>query len=313
MISIIVPVYNEESVVAEFYKRAVLAMESISESAFEIIFVNDGSEDNTSDIIKKLHKKDNRIKLVSFSRNFGHQIAITAGLRYSKGDAVVIIDVDLQDPPELIPKMLEKWKDGYEIVYAVREKREGETLFKRITAYMFYRLLRLITKEDLKSDSGDFRLLGRKAVNVFNQLNEKNRYVRGLIHWIGFKQCQITYQRKERFSGHTKYTFRKMLKFALDGITSFSHLPLRLASYFGLFVSFVCFLYLIHVVALKLLTNAPIGGWTSLITVILFIGGIQLVTIGIMGEYIGRVFDETKNRPLYIVDENVGFEEVSGK
>jgi len=310
MISIVVPVYNEESVLLEFYKRTALAMESISESAFEIIFVNDGSEDETPNIIKKLREKDKRVKLISFSRNFGHQIAITAGLRYSKGDAAVIIDVDLQDPPELIPKMIDKWKDGYEIVYAVREKREGETLFKRITAYMFYRLLRLITKEDLKSDSGDFRLLGRKAVNVFNQLNEKNRYVRGLIHWIGFRQCQITYQRRERFSGKTKYTFGKMLKFALDGITSFSHLPLRLASYFGLFVSSICFLYLAYAIALKLLTNAPIGGWTSLMTVILFIGGIQLITVGIIGEYIGRIFDEIKNRPLYIIDENLGFDEV---
>lgn len=313
MISIVVPVYNEESVVLEFYKRTVSIMEPISESAFEIIFVNDGSEDQTSNIVKKLRENDKRVKLISFSRNFGHQIAITAGLRYSKGDAVVIIDVDLQDPPELVPKMIDKWKEGYEIVYAVREGREGETLFKKITAYIFYRLLRSMTNVDLKNDTGDFKLLGRRAVNVFNQLNEKNRYVRGLIHWIGFKQCQITYQRKERFSGQTKYSYSKMLKFAFDGITSFSHLPLRLASYFGLFVSLICFLYLIYAILLKLITNAPIGGWTSLMAVILFIGGIQLVTIGIMGEYIGRVFDETKNRPLYIVDENLGFDEVSGK
>jgi polyisoprenyl-phosphate glycosyltransferase len=313
MISIITPVYNEESVLAEFYKRTASVMKSISQDSFEIIFVNDGSNDETVNIIKELCGRDKRIKLVSFSRNFGHQIAITAGLRYSKGDAAVIIDADLQDPPELIPKMLEKWNDGYEIVYAVREKREGETFFKKITAYIFYRLLRLIAKEDLRSDSGDFRLLGRKAINVFNQLNEKSRYVRGLMHWIGFRQCQIAYHRKKRFSGRTKYTFSKMLKFALDGITSFSHLPLRLASYFGLFVSFVCFLYLIYAILLKLLTNAPIGGWTSLMTAILFIGGIQLVTIGIIGEYIGRIFDETKNRPLYIIDENLGFEEQPDK
>ena len=313
MVSIVVPVYNEESVLPEFYRRTVSVMESIPEGAFEIIFVNDGSEDETPSIIKKLHQNDKRVKLISFSRNFGHQIAISAGLRYAKGDAVIIIDVDLQDPPELIPKMIDKWKDGYEIVYALREKREGEAFFKKITAYMFYRLLRIMTNEDLKNDSGDFRLLGRKAVNVFNQLNERNRYVRGLTHWIGFKQCQIAYSRKERFSGHTKYTYRKMFKFAFDAIISFSHLPLRIASYFGLFVSFACFLYLIYTILLKLLTDAPIGGWTSLMTAILFVGGIQLVTIGIIGEYIGRIFDESKNRPLYIIDEDLGFDEVSGK
>lgn len=305
--SIVVPVYNEEEVIHETYRRLTEVMRSTKE-AYELLFVNDGSRDRTAEIIKEYSEQDPAVVLLDFARNFGHQIAITAGMDYARGEAVVVIDADLQDPPELILEMIEKWKQGFDVVYAKRTKRKGETYFKKQTAAMFYRFLRAMTDVDIPLDTGDFRLLDRKVCNQMNSIQEKNRFVRGLVSWVGFKQIAVEYERDERLAGESKYPLKKMLKLSMDGITSFSYKPLKLASYAGVTLSGVGFIYLLVVLYLKLFTDSTITGWSSLIVIQLFFSGIILIILGMIGEYIGRIYDETKNRPLYIVREKYQLE-----
>ena len=305
--SIVVPVYNEEEVIHETYRRLTEVMRSTKE-AYELLFVNDGSRDRTAEIIKEYSEQDPAVVLLDFARNFGHQIAITAGMDYARGEAVVVIDADLQDPPELILEMIEKWKQGFDVVYAKRTKRKGETYFKKQTAAMFYRFLRAMTDIDIPLDTGDFRLLDRKVCNQMNSIQEKNRFVRGLVSWVGFKQIAVEYERDERLAGESKYPLKKMLKLSMDGITSFSYKPLKLASYAGVTLSGIGFIYLLVVLYLKLFTDSTITGWSSLIVIQLFFSGIILIMLGMIGEYIGRIYDETKNRPLYIVREKYQFE-----
>ncbi|MBH8604046.1 glycosyltransferase family 2 protein [Thermoactinomyces sp. CICC 10522] len=298
--SIIIPVYNEEAVIHETHRRLTQVMESLAEP-YELLFVNDGSQDRTEEIITELKEADPHVKLLDFSRNFGHQIAITAGMDHALGDAIVIIDADLQDPPELIPQMIEKWKEGYEVVYAKRSKRKGETLFKKWTAALFYRTLRALTEVNIPLDTGDFRLIDRKVAEAMKGIREKNRFVRGLVSWVGFRQTAIEYVRDERFAGETKYPLKKMLRFSMDGITSFSYKPLKLATYLGFFISFASFLYLLVSLGERLFTTSTVAGWTSLIACVLLLNGVILIILGILGEYVGRIYDETKNRPLYIL------------
>lgn len=305
--SIVVPVYNEELVVEESYKRLKKVMDSTQE-AYELIFVNDGSRDKTAEIVSGICAADSNVKLINFSRNFGHQTAITAGMDNSSGQAVVVIDADLQDPPEVILEMIAKWKEGYDVVYGQRLKRKGETFFKKITAKMFYRLLASMTNVDIPVDTGDFRLIDRKVCDVMSSLTEKNRYVRGLVSWVGFKQTAVSYVRDERFAGETKYPLKKMLKFAMDGITTFSYKPLKISTYVGFVVALLSFVYLIVVLCLRLFTDATVTGWASTLAVSLIFNGVILMMLGIIGEYIGRIYDETKNRPLYIIREKIGFD-----
>ena len=299
--SIVVPVFNEQEVLEEFYKRLFVVVEKLSES-YEIVFVNDGSEDESLDIMKQLQNRNSKIKILDFSRNFGHQIAITAGMDYSNGRAVIIIDADLQDPPEVISNFVEKWKQGYDIVYGVREQRQGESIFKKLSAKLFYRILRRMTNVDIPVDAGDFRLIDRKVVDVFSQqIREKNRYIRGLTSWVGFKQVGVLYKRDKRFAGETKYPLRKMVKLGLDGIISFSNIPLKIVSFFGFLAAGSSFLYAIYALAMRVFTNQTIPGWTSLVLAVVFLGGVQLLSLGLIGEYISRINDESKGRPLYII------------
>jgi len=305
--SIVVPVFNEEEVIDESYKRLKEVMDSTKES-YELIFINDGSRDRTYEILKGISLADNNVRVIDFSRNFGHQVAISAGMDYASGAAVVVIDADLQDPPQIILKMIEKWKDGFDVVYGKRSKRKGETIFKRITAKLYYRILTNMTTVDIPTDVGDFRLIDRKVCEVMKNLTEKSRYVRGLISWVGFKQTAVEYEREERFAGETKYPLVKMLRLAADGITSFSYKPLKLASYLGFTVSFFSFVFLLYVAYQKLFTNDTVQGWASLIAVSVFMNGVMFIFLGIMGEYIGRIFEESKSRPLYIVNNEIGFD-----
>jgi glycosyltransferase involved in cell wall biosynthesis len=300
--SIIIPMYNEEAVIQETYRRLKKVMTATGE-AYELLFVNDGSRDRCAEMIKEYGSWDETVKLLDFSRNFGHQIAITAGMDYAVGEAVIIIDADLQDPPELILQMIDKWKEGYEVVYAKRAKRNGETWFKKWSASLFYRVLRASTDIDIPVDTGDFRLMDRKVCQEMKRLPENNRFVRGLVSWVGFRQTAIEYERHERLAGETKYPLKRMLKLCLDGITSFSYKPLKLAGYAGGLLSGAGFLYLIYVLYLALFTAATNKGWPSLIGITLIFNGFVLVMLGIMGEYVGRIYDETKRRPLYIVRE----------
>ncbi len=308
MYSIIVPVYNEELVITETHKRLTKVMQGVLEG-YEIIYVNDGSRDKTAEIIRKIIADDKNVRLLDFSRNFGHQTAITAGMENAKGDAIIIIDADLQDPPEVMLQMIDKWKEGYEVVYGKRLKRKGETFFKKWTAAAYYRFLRNMTDMDFPVDTGDFRLIDRKVCNELKRLPEKNRYVRGLVSWVGFRQTYVEYIREERFAGETKYPLKKMIKFAMDGITSFSYKPLKLATYVGFIFALVSFLYLIVVVVQTLCFKQTVSGWASIVAINLFFNGITLIILGLIGEYIGRIYDESKNRPLYILRDKVGFDE----
>jgi dolichol-phosphate mannosyltransferase len=311
--SIVAPAYNEEAVLHELYRRIVEVMDSIGES-WELVVVNDGSRDRTGEIVRELHATDPRVKLVDFARNFGHQLAVTAGLDYARGDAVVMIDADLQDPPEVILEMIARWKEGYEIVYAVRAEREGETWFKELTASLFYRLIYRITDVDIPLDTGDFRLLDRRAVDVLSKMRERHRFIRGMSVWVGFRQTGVTYKRLARLAGETKYPFRKMFRFALDAITSFSYLPLQLASYLGFGIAVLSGLFILAVVVLRVFgtSSPPFYGQATTLVAVLFLGGVQLISIGIIGEYLGRIYDEVKARPLYIVREALGFEDGGG-
>lgn len=305
LFSVIVPMYNEEEVIGTTFERLKQVMDSLGER-YELIFVNDGSKDRSADIIKQLAEQHQEVVLIDFSRNFGHQIAITAGMDYARGDAIIIIDADLQDPPEVILQMIDKWRDGYEVVYGKRVKRKGETWFKKATAKIFYRMLRALTNVDIPADTGDFRLIDRKVCDVLKGLKEKNRFVRGLVSWIGFRQTSVEFVREERFAGVTKYPLKRMLRFALDAITSFSYKPLKIASYIGFTISFFSFIYLVIVVYQRLFTNTTTAGWASIVAINLLFNGIILILLGVIGEYIGRIYDETKNRPLYIVRERIG-------
>lgn len=311
-ISIVLPVFNESQTLPALYARLAGVMRRLGES-YELVFVNDGSRDGSLDLLKKLAAEDAKIRVVSLSRNFGHQMAITCGLDRARGAAVIVMDADLQDPPELIPTLIERWREGYDVVYAVREERQGESLFKRATAALFYRLIRRLSRVEIPADTGDFRLLSRRAVEGLRATTERNRFVRGLVGWIGYRQTGVRFVREERAAGETKYPFRKMLKFAIDGITSFSFVPLQMATYFGFLISGASFLYIVYAVLQKLLTDRPVTGWTSLMVAMLFLGGVQLITLGIIGEYVGRIYEEVKQRPLYLVDETIGFDLESGE
>ncbi|NLP30039.1 MAG: glycosyltransferase family 2 protein, partial [Clostridiales bacterium] len=284
--SIVIPMYNEEEVIKETYYRLKRVMDQSTES-YELIFVNDGSRDRSADIIAELARTDKNIRLIDFSRNFGHQIAVTAGMDYAQGKAVVIIDADLQDPPEVIPRMLEKWREGYEVVYGKRLKRHGETIFKKSTAFLFYRILGALTDDNIPRDTGDFRLIDRKVCDTMKGMNEKNRFLRGMVSWVGFKQTAVEYVRDQRWAGETKYPLKKMLKLASDAILSFSYKPLKLATYLGFLLSVSGFLYLLFVLYQRLFTDNTLAGWASIIAVNLVFHGITLIILGILGEYVG--------------------------
>jgi dolichol-phosphate mannosyltransferase len=305
--SIVIPLYNEEEVIEECIKRVNGVCMGL-DGDYEIIFVNDGSADRTVELTLKACEKNPNIKLLSFSRNFGHQIAITAGMDYAAGDAVIVMDADLQDPPETIPKLIAKYNEGYDVVYAVRSKRKGETAFKKFTSKVFYRFLRFMCNIDIPVDTGDFRLLSRKVCNVMKSLTERNRYVRGLVSWVGFKQAAVEYVREERFAGETKYPLSKMLKLSMDGITSFSTKPLTMSKNLGFVTAGAGFIYMIIVILNKFAFGKTVAGWASLAVLILLIGGVQLIMLGIVGEYIARIFDESKNRPLYIIEDKYNFD-----
>jgi dolichol-phosphate mannosyltransferase len=307
MLSVIVPLYNEEAVIVEMHSRLIQALEKF-DFDFEILLVNDGSRDRTMTLARDLCAHDDRVKLVSFSRNFGHQIAVTAGLDKASGQAVAVIDADLQDPPEVIGEMFEKWRSGYQVVYGVRQTRKGEMLFKRATAALFYRLLRKMTPVDVPVDTGDFRLMDRRVVDELARMRERNRFVRGMVSWIGFRQCEVSYVREERFAGETKYPLAKMLKFALDGIFSFSDLPLKVSSLFGFICAATSLSFMAYGFVIKYVhPEGLVPGWTSLFVAILFVGGVQLICLGILGEYLGRIYEEVKGRPLYVIDEEINF------
>ena len=303
-LSVVVPVYNEEESVPELYRRLTGTLVGIVGS-YEIVLVDDGSRDRSWAQIKELSARDPRVKGVSFSRNFGHQMAFTAGLDNADGDAVVIMDADLQDPPELIPELVARWREGFDVAYAVRAKRAGETVFKLATAAVFYRLLQRVTNVSIPVDTGDFRLMSRKAVNAFRRLSEHHRFTRGMVSWLGFRQIGVPYDRAPRHAGETKYPLRKMLRLASDGITSFSYLPLQLASWLGAAVSTVAFAALAVVLALKAAGSPLSWAWAAALGLAL-LGGVQLIAVGLLGEYVGRVFDEVRGRPLYLVQETVG-------
>ncbi len=299
--SVIVPMYNEEEVLHETCRRLRTVMESTGEP-YEILFVNDGSRDGTAAALRTICDGDPHMKLIDFSRNFGHQIAITAGMDYASGSCMVIIDGDLQDPPELIPEMMKLWREGYDVVYGKRTSRAGDSLFKKVTARLFYRLLGAVTDVAIPVDTGDFRLIDRRVADALRQIPERNRYVRGLMAWVGFRQTALPFEREERFAGTTKYPLRKMLKLAMDGILSFSMKPLKLATLLGSIISAGSFVYLVVVLLQRFFAPASMqSGWASLIAVTLFLNGITLLLLGVLGEYIGRIYDEVKRRPLYIV------------
>jgi dolichol-phosphate mannosyltransferase len=304
LISLVVPVFNEEEVLRTFYDRAKRTLAALAGYRHELIFVDDGSKDRTPVLLQELARRDEHVVIVKLSRNFGHQVAITAGLDTARGDAVVIIDSDLQDPPEVIHEFVAKWREGYDVVYAIRKQREGETWLKIITAKYFYRLLRFFTKTEIPADVGDFRLLSRRAAEALRQLREHDRFVRGLVSWIGFQQTGIYYERDRRFAGTTKYSWRKMFSFATDALTSFSTAPLRLATWLGYATAFAAVLYLASVIV-QWWVGITVQGWATIMVGLLFIGSVQLICLGIIGEYIGRVFVATKGRPLYLVDRIV--------
>lgn len=300
--SIIAPIYNEECCLEELYRRISEVMDQTHEP-WELVLINDGSRDASPEMIRKLAAADKRVRPVMFARNFGHQIAVTAGLDYSRGQAVIIIDADLQDPPEVILEMIEKWRSGAQVVYAVRGEREGESWFKKFTASLFYRIIFSITDVKIPMDTGDFRLMDRKVVNVMNSMREHHRFLRGMSAWVGFKQEGVVYKRAARYGGETKYPFRKMLKLALTAITGFSYFPLQLATYLGFITAGLAIIAIPVVAILRALQSQAFFGQASTLIAVLFLGGVQLISLGILGEYIGRIYDEVKGRPLYIVSE----------
>ena len=305
-ISIVIPMYYEEQVAEECYKRVTEVIKEIKEYDYEIIFINDGSKDKTLEILENISKEDRKVKIISFSRNFGHQAAVTAGLKYVTGDTVVIMDADLQDPPELIPDMLKKWEEGYEVIYGKRKTRDGESAFKLFTAKAFYTTLNKLSDVEIPKDTGDFRLVDRKVVDVINALPEHNKFLRGLFSWVGFKQYAYEYERKVRFAGKTKYPLKKMLKLAQDGILSFSTKPLKIVGGLGILSVIISIAILLYsILSFAFSWNNLTPGWTSLMCTITFLGGVILISLWMIGEYIARIYDETKQRPQYIVDKTI--------
>jgi polyisoprenyl-phosphate glycosyltransferase len=309
--SIIIPIYNEEENITEMYRRLNLVMEAL-DGETELILIDDGSRDNSLNMMRELHHKDSRVRYLSFARNFGHQIAVTAGLNFAQGEAAVIMDADLQDPPELIFQMIEKWQEGYHVVYAARLSRKKEGWLKRFTAYAFYRILRRLADVDIPPDTGDFCLMDKQVVDVINSMPERNRYVRGLRAWVGFRQTAVYFERDPRFAGEVKYTFAKSLALAINGIMSLSKVPLRVATYLGLLSAGVALLMMVLVLYWRLFDpTAPLIGFTLITIAIFFLGAVQLICIGILGEYIGRIYEEVKGRPIYTVKETAGFNLIS--
>ncbi|WP_377863724.1 glycosyltransferase family 2 protein [Bacillus sp. R86525] len=308
LISVVVPMYFEEEVAQECYNRlkSVMLQNNIN---YEFVFVNDGSTDRTMEILSEIAANDYRTKIVNFARNFGHQIAVTAGIAAAKGDAIVIIDADLQDPPEVIPELIAKWEEGYEVVYAKRKQRKGETWFKLLTAKYFYKFLNYMSDIDIPKDTGDFRIIDRKVADVFNQMTERNRFIRGMMSWVGFRQTYVEYERDERFAGETKYPLKKMIKFASDGIIAFSTKPLRIVMSLGLLSVLISIAVLLYTITVKIIGNDTQTGWASIMVAITFFSGIQLLGLGIVGQYIARIYDESKNRPIYIVKETINVAE----
>jgi len=300
--SIVVPVFNELENIPELYRRLRATLDSVGET-WELVLVDDGSTDGSTERIRELAAKDKRVRPVIFARNFGHQVAITAGWDYARGDAVVIMDADLQDPPEVIPELIARWREGYEVVYAVRAEREGESWFKKATASLFYRLIYRITDVKIPLDSGDFRLLDRKVVEVLKTMRERHRFPRGMAAWVGFRQIGVAYKRAVRYSGETKYPFKKMFRLALNAITGFSYFPLQLATYFGFLSAGISIVAIPVVIVMRLTGSQAFLGQASTLIAVLFLGGVQLISLGVLGEYIGRLYDEAKGRPLYIVRE----------
>jgi glycosyltransferase involved in cell wall biosynthesis len=308
MISIVVPCLNEQEVLRETNRRLLAVLEQLP-LKFEILYVDDGSSDATPDILREFQALDERIRVVRFSRNFGHQLAITAGLEHASGDAVAILDADLQDPPEVLADFVAKWMDGFEVVYGVRAEREGETAFKRGTAKLFYRLMGKLSDTEIPVDTGDFRLMSRQVVDALLAMPERDRFVRGMVSWLGFSQAAIPYRREARAAGATKFSLFKMMRFATDGVVSFSTLPLRLATWVGFAASGIAILGILITVIERLLgVEGLVKGWASLLVAILFLGGVQLICMGIIGEYVGRIYGESKRRPLYVVRERMGFQ-----
>jgi len=307
LLSIIVPCYNESEVIDQTVNRLKAIFANQKDIAAELIFIDDGSKDQTQQILRKYADEDKRIKLICFSRNFGHQMAVTAGIDAASGDAVVLIDADLQDPPEVIHEMIEKWREGYDVIYGTRTERLGESVLKIATARGFYRLLNKLSDVPIPLDTGDFRLMSRAVVDTLKAMPERDRFIRGMVSWVGFRQTSLPYKRQERFAGYSKYPLAKMVRFASDGILSFSTKPLQIAVGLGLLAAALALIGIVYALILRIFTSIWVEGWTALIIAILFIGGIQLVCIGILGEYIGRIYNETKRRPLYVVKEYVGF------
>lgn len=305
-ISVVIPMYYEEDVVNECYNRVVNSLKNISNYDYEIVVVNDGSRDKTLEILEGLAKKDNKLKIISFSRNFGHQAAVTAGLKETKGDVVVIIDADLQDPPELIEEMIKLWEDGNEVIYAKRKVRKGESKFKLYTAKVFYKVLNGLSDIEIPKDTGDFRMADRKVIDVINSLPEHNKFLRGLFSWVGFKQVPFEYERKERYAGRTKYPLKKMLKLATDGIISFSSKPLKIIGGIGICSIIISFIVLVYSLLSYIFSwNSLMPGWTSIMVSITFFAGVQLLSIWMMSEYISRIYDESKKRPEYVIDKKI--------
>jgi dolichol-phosphate mannosyltransferase len=310
LISVVAPVYNEEVVLDALYERVQAVLDGAGEQ-WELILVNDGSRDRSAEVIARLHERDPRVKGISFSRNFGFQIAATAGLDFAKGDAVILTDADLQDPPEVFPAMLAQWRAGYDVVYGIRTSRQGETWFKLTTAKLFYRLIHRITSINIPLDTGDFRLMDRRVINSLRGMNERNRFLRGMVPWIGFRQIGVEYSREARYAGEAKFTsVKKMLPFALDAITSFSYFPLQMATILGFIIAAISVVAILVVILIRLLgPHEPLLGQATTLVAVLFLGSVQLISLGILGEYLGRIYDEVKGRPLYLVQESWGLED----
>ncbi|MEK4849603.1 glycosyltransferase family 2 protein [Paenibacillus sp. FSL H7-0756] len=306
-LSIIVPMYNEGENVTLFYEKITEVLES-NNYTYDIICINDGSKDDTMERLRLLSKIDTRVKVINLSRNFGKEIAMSAGLNYSKADIVIPIDADLQDPPEVIPLLIEKWKEGYDVVYATRLKRDGETWLKKATAHTFYRVMGKMTRFEIPADTGDFRLMTKQVVEALNQLPEQHRFMKGLFSWVGFKQTSITYYREARYAGKSSFNYWKLWNFAIEGITSFSFAPLQIATYLGLIIAVMALVYASYLVIATVTLGNPVPGYPSLMVAILFFGGVQLVTLGVIGEYIGRIYNESKRRPLYLVKEELNLD-----
>jgi len=303
--SVVIPVFNEEENLELLYRRLFKVLQNLCED-YEIIFVDDGSTDDSLEITKKFRENNGRVKIISFSRNFGHQIAITAGIDYASGSAVIVMDADLQDPPEVISRLVEKWREGYDTVYAIRESRK-DPILKRTIAFVFYRLFQRMSDVDIPVDAGDFRLMSRRVVDILKAMPERNRYLRGLASWVGFRQARIGYARDKRYRGESKYTLWKLFRLAFDGITSFSHFPLQLAIHFGLGVSLGSFLYAAKIVIDALFFSKTPPGWAMLLDEVLFLGGVQLILFGVIGLYIGKIYVVVQQRPLYLIRQKIGF------